>query len=190
MSDYPLSLVEKLSFIRYGGTFEEARAAQILLDDLASAGGHGDLMEFEIDAPVPQACEFAVCAPFERGVFALPYGLSGELDNAELDLYYAARGTAEDYLGRDDLSHTAVLLNMLTLDAYKELVKRHAAAFITLSGKYYDTPETASMYARDLRPRFREEGVIPGFAVCASDATELLRDGAQRERIHRPHRAL
>lgn len=183
MSDYPLSLVEKLSFVRYGGTFEEARAAQILLDDLASAGGHGDLMEFEIDAPVPQACEFAVCAPFERGVFALPYGLSGELDNAELDLYYAARGTAEDYFGRDDLSHTAVLLNMLTLDAYKELVKRHAAAFITLSGKYYDTPETASMYARDLRPRFREEGVIPGFAICASDATELLRDGAQRVRL-------
>ena len=26
MSDYPLSLVEKLSFVRYGGTFEEARA--------------------------------------------------------------------------------------------------------------------------------------------------------------------
>ena len=57
MSDYPLSLVEKLSFVRYGGTFEEARAAQILLDELASAGGHGELMEFEIDAPVPQACD-------------------------------------------------------------------------------------------------------------------------------------
>ena len=39
------------------------------------------------------------------------------------------------------------------------------------------------MYPRNLRPRFREEGVIPGFAICASDATELLRDGAQRVRL-------
>lgn len=180
MSDYPLSLVEKLSFVRYGGTLEEARAAQILLDELACAGGHGELMEFEIDAPVPGRCEFAVCTPFERAVPALPYGMSGELDGAELALYYAARGAAEDFTGMDDLSGTAVLLNALTLDAYKELVKRHAAAFITISGKYYDTPETASMYPRDLRARFREEGVIPGFAICASDATEMLRDGAQR----------
>ena len=28
MNEYPLSLVEKLSFVRYGGTLEEARAAQ------------------------------------------------------------------------------------------------------------------------------------------------------------------
>lgn len=183
MSDYPLSLVEKLSFVRYGGTPEEARAAQILLDELACAGGHGELMEFEIDAPVPDRCEFAVCAPFERTVPAIPYGMSGELDSAELALYYAARGDADDFVGMDDLSGTAVLLNTLTLDAYKELVKRHAAAFITISGKYYDTPETASMYPRDLRDRFREEGVIPGFAICASDATEMLRDGAQRVRL-------
>ena len=183
MNEYPLSLVEKLSFVRYGGTLEEARAAQILLDELACAGGRGELMEFEVEAPVPGACEFTALAPCARTVPAVPYGMSGDLDGAELNLYYAARGVEEDFAGMDDLSGTAVLLNALTLDAYKELVKRRAAAFITISGKYYDTPETASMYPRNLRPRFREEGVIPGFAICASDATELLRCETSRVRL-------
>lgn len=97
MNEYPLSLVEKLSFVRYGGTLEEARAAQILLDELACAGGRGELMEFEVEAPVPGACEFSALAPCARTVPAIPYGMSGELDGAELNLYYAARGVEEDF---------------------------------------------------------------------------------------------
>ena len=47
---HPFDLVERMSFLRYGGTDEELRAANILLDEIKKLGGEGHLEEFRIPA--------------------------------------------------------------------------------------------------------------------------------------------
>lgn len=174
-------LVKELSFIRYGGTDDELRAANILLREIREAGGSGELMEFGIDAFSLQECSMDVTAPFTRSVPVIPFGVSGSLPNggADLKLFYAGKGFAEDYTGVKDLNGYAVMLEGLTLDAYRLLCEKHASAFIAVMGKHYDDLHSSNAYCRNLRPKYREAGVIPGFMLSAHDATDLVRDGAE-----------
>jgi len=182
MSKFPYSVVEKLSFVRYGGTEEELKAAKLLQEEMASFGGKGELMDFEIDQAVCQKCSMKVAAPYEQEIPTIHYGLSGCLPEGGVDLklVYAERGLKEDYdyAGIKDLSGCAVLINELNIDAYEQLIEKKASAFITIHGKHYDDVHSASMYTRNLRPFMLEKGKVPGFMICAADAMELINKGA------------
>ena len=181
----PLNYVQNLSFARYGGTAEELKAANYIADEIKNAGGEAQLMPFEISASAYTSHTTKVTAPYEADIATVAFGMCGNLPapGKDLKLFYAERGDARDFLGHDDLSDCVVMVNTLSLDVYKELVKRNAAAIFTIMGKYYHaTNEEAGMYCRNLRPKFLELGVIPTFAIHAHDATELLRNGA--ETIH------
>ena len=182
---YQLSLVEKLSFIRYGGTEEELRAAHMLLEEIQAAGGAGELMDFTVPASDVKKCAMKVTAPFEREVTCVPYWLSGSLpaQGAELKFLYAPRGVEEDYGAIESLEGYAVMLNALTFDAYKLLKERGASAFIVLQGKWYDDESDQDLYSRSIRPKMQEVGRIPGFMITGRDATELVRDGARTLRL-------
>ena len=177
---HPFDLVERMSFLRYGGTDEELRAANILLDEIKKLGGEGHLEEFRIPACELKKYTAKVIAPYEKELEVMAYGCSGTLPQggADLKLYYAERGLPEDYLGMDDLSDTAVIINELNYDAYKLLCKKNAAAFITISNKHWDNNNTNDLIYRPLRKNFTDNGKIPGFMIWASDATDLVRDGA------------
>ncbi|MGM9521853.1 MAG: M28 family metallopeptidase [Oscillospiraceae bacterium] len=178
---YQYDLVSRLSFTRFGGTDDELRAAKLLMDEIDSAGGHGEYMEFKIPAYVTERCCVRTAATFEKELEVVPYWLSGELPEGGRDLkfLYAERGLEEDYAGIGDLSDYAVMINELNFDAYKLLCKKHAGAFITISGKYYDTGENADLVPRAIRPKMLECGKVPGFSMRARDAMELVRDGAE-----------
>ncbi len=177
---YQLSLVEKLSFLRTAGSPQEKEAANILMDEIAAAGGNGELHEFTIPSYEIDKCSFKVTAPFEKEYEVIAYGRSGSLPEggATLKLIYAERGVEEDFIGITDLSDTAVIIDALNIEAYELLCSRKAAAFITVSGKYYQDLDAASAYSRAMRPNFLEKGCIPGFMISAKDATELVGLGA------------
>ena len=181
---YQYDLVKKLSFVRWGGTDEELRAAGILMDEIKKAGGEAEYMEFTIPAYELQKCSVSVVSPFQKELECVPHGMTGSLPDGGVDLkfMYAERGVEEDYIGIDDLSDTAVLINELNFDAYKILCEKHAAAFLTISGKYYDSAENSDLMPRPMRPKFLENGKIPGFVIWAKDATDIVRDKA--ETIH------
>lgn len=183
MSYSPLAFVRSLAHVRYGGTPAEREAADLIVAEAVRAGGNAELMPFTIPASTYASHEACVTAPFTRPLTVTPYGMCGELAPCELDLLYAERGTERDLLGHDDLSTTAVLVNALTYDVYKLLCARKAAAILTINGKYYHNDGEAGIYARNLRPRFLEQGKIPVFAINAAQATDLLRDGATRIRL-------
>ena len=182
---YQYDLVRRLSFSRYGGTEGEKKAAGLLLEEIERLGGRGEEMTFTIPAFETNCCKAEVTAPFHREIEVVPYGMAGSLPEggAELKLYYAERGVEEDYVGVDDLSGAAVLLDSLSVDAYKLLCRKKAAAFLTIQGKWYDSAETHDLIPRALRPKHLEYGKVPGFALRACDATELLRDGAETLRL-------
>lgn len=184
MAFSPLTFVKNLSFVRYGGTEQEKDAAQMILKELARAGGHGELMPFQIPVSSCGHCRLQVTAPFQRELNVTPYGMCPSLPapGKDFKLYYAERGTERDFLGVSDLSGSIVMVDSLPLDVYKQLCKVSAGAILVVTGKYYHSDEEAGIYARNLRPKFLEQGSIPTFSISAHEATELLRDGA--ETIH------
>lgn len=172
---YQMSLVERLSFIRYGGTDDEKRAADILMEEIKNAGGTGEYMEFQIPAYDLKACSIKAGSPLDKDIPCIPYGLSGSLPEGGSDLkfYYAARGVEEDYLGMASLEGYVVLINRLNYEAYKLLCEKKASAFITYTGKWFDKND---FLPRNLREKMLECGKIPGFSIDATDATELVRN--------------
>ena len=48
--NYQYELVEKLSFVRYGGTEQELKAAKIILAEIEKIGGKAELMDFNVPA--------------------------------------------------------------------------------------------------------------------------------------------
>lgn len=177
----PLNFVEKLSFVRYGGTPAEKQAADFILSEIEAAGGKGELMPFQIAASTYSSHSTKVIAPYELDIKTVPFGMCGNVPapGKDLKFFYAERGNARDFYGHDDLSGYVVMVNSLTLDVYKELVKRNASAIFAIMGKYYHDNGEAGLYGRNLRPKFLEVGVVPTFYINAHDATELVRNNAE-----------
>lgn len=184
-ADYsPLEFVKELSFPRYGGTPAEARAAELIQAKAAACGGGAELEPFQIPASSCTSHLVKVIAPYEKVIGVTPYGMCGSIPapGVDLDFLYAEQGAEKDFIGHDDLRGHVVMVNVLTLDVYKRLVKRHAAAVFAVSGKYYHSDSEASVYPRNLRPKMRELGVIPTFCLNASAAAELV--SSEAKRIH------
>ena len=182
--NYQYSLVEKLSFVRYGGTEAELEAAKILLEEIEKLGGKGELMEFTVPAFDIHRCSMAVTAPYEKTIPCAPFGLGGDFpEGIELRPYYASRGVEADYVGVESLEGCLVLLDSLTPDAYKLMMEKKATAFAVVQGMHYDGGAAEDLYFRPLRPKFLKHGPMPGFVITSADATELIRSGARRIRI-------
>lgn len=184
---YQYDLVRKLSFVRFGGTEEERKAAGILASEIKSFGGESEIMEFQIPAYEVQKCAMTVTAPFTRDIPCVPYGCSGELPEggADLDLCYIEVNSPAGFYGKGDLSHCAALVNgPLDFDFYKELCERKAAAIIVINmDKWFDTPETTDLVPRAMRETMLEIGKVPTFAIRSRDATDLVRDGGSKVRL-------
>ena len=181
-TDYsPLAFVKELSFVRYGGTGEERRAAELIRDKIAACGGGSELEPFQIPASFDTSCTVKVTAPYEKTVEVTPFGMCGSIPAPGVDLafLYAEQGTEKDFIGCDDLSGYVVMVNRLTLEVYKQLIKRKAAAIFVVFGKYYHADSEAGVYARNLRPQMRDLGVIPAFCINANTAAELVNSGAE-----------
>lgn len=174
--NYQYEIVEKLSFKRYGGTEDELKAAHIILEEIEKAGGHGEIMDFEIPAYDCNVCKAKIIAPFEKELEVVPYGCSGQFEEGGIDLKVAyIEGNTDDYFrGHEDLTDTCVFLHTLDYDMYRQLLDRHAAAFVAISGKWYNTEATEDLVPRMLREKMLHMGRIPGFVVRSKDALEVV----------------
>jgi len=181
--NYQYSLVEKLSFVRYGGTAAELKAAEILLEEIEKIGGKGEIMEFTVPAFDIHRCEMSVVSPWEKTIACAPFGLGGDFPQGiGLRPYYASRGVEADYVGMDSLEGCLVMLDNLTPEAYKLMLEKKASAFAVIQCMHYDEGAAEDLYSRPLRPKFLKHGRLPGFVITSSDATEIIRGGA--EKIH------
>ena len=181
---YQYEIVEQLSFVRYGGTENELKAARMILAETEKMGGEASIMDFTVPAFEIHRCSMAVSAPYEKPIPCAPFGLGGDFsEGVELRPYYAARGVEDDYIGIDSLEGFLVMLDKPTPEAYKLLIEKHASAFAIIQGKHYDPHAAENLYLRPLRPKFLKHGRLPGFVITAADATDIIRSGAERIRI-------
>ncbi len=180
MSYSPYALVEKMSFVRYGGTAEELRAAELLLDEIKTLGGKGELMDFTIPQSSCKGFQFRVAAPYQQDIDVVPWGMCDSIPapGKDLKLVYAEKCTERNLLGMADLSDSIVMVNALNQDVYKLLVQHRAAAIAVIMGKYYHNNGEAGLYARNMRESMLKLAAIPTFYINAHDATDLLRNEA------------
>lgn len=175
-------LVKKLSFVRYGGTAGEEKAASVIAEEITGAGGNYALMPFSIPAYEVSEYQLAVSQPYSKVIPAVPYGLSGNIEG-EFELFYARRGTREDYVGVDSLEGKVVLIDKLTYEVYKLLTEKKASAFMVIFNKWFEDEKSADLLPRTIRPSFLAHGKVPGFKIWARDAMEFIRRGAVRFRL-------
>lgn len=178
---YSYDLMKRLSFTRFGGTEQELQAAHILVHEVEALGGSARLMEFEIPAYEMEHFSMTVTAPFCREIPCKAMGRSGSLPQGgvDLSLQYVELNSPAGFLGLDDLSSCAVLVNSLDLDMYRELIKRKAAAVIVIaSDKWYQDDQTTDLIAWQIRDHMLALGTIPAFTLRSRDAMALVRDGA------------
>ncbi len=184
---YQYELVKKLSFVRFGGTEEERKAAELLQGEIRSFGGESELMEFEIPAYEVQKCAITVTAPFRREIECVAYGLSGQFPEGgeELELRFIEVNSPAGFYGNEDLTGCAALINgPMTFDFYKELVKRKASAIIVINmDKWYNTAETTDLVSRAMRETMLKVGKIPTFTIRSKDAAAMVLDGAEKVRV-------
>jgi len=176
-------LLEKMSFVRMGGTDEEMAAANILMDEIKAMGLEPVIEEFEIEDAELIAGELEVLAPFNKKYAVRAYKLSESTPQEGLTapFYYAENLTAVDLA---NCKGKIVLVNgYLSLEQHRKLLKSGAVAFITMSGTVLDTEENSDLSAMTMRDVRRAFGNMPAATIRLTDAFEIVAGGATQVKL-------
>ena len=182
-----MEFVKALSFIRVGGSEEEKKAAELVMEEINQAvkeTGHEDIqrefMPFQIPSAKVGECSVQAAG---REIPCVPLLRSGSIDK-ECELVYLDDASEIDFAGAGNLEGKAVLLNRLhEEDVYKRLVEHKASAFLVMQGRYYHSEQEASLFPRRLNEHLSRNGVIPGFAITAADALWLIQEEVDKVRL-------
>lgn len=173
-----LELLGKISFERLGGSPEEEKAADILIEELASFGLKGVKEAFETECYEIQTATFTVLEPYQQEYTVAGYGLTGCTPEGGLtaELLYVGEGDEVDLMQAEG---KIVLINSrVRLEAYERLAKAKVAGFIAISGNVFDNPADTDLDTFNIRPGYYPHGRIPGATIRAVDALDLIEKGA------------
>lgn len=176
-------LLEKMSFVRMGGTDEEMAAANILMDEIRAIGLEPVIEEFEIEDAELIKGQLEVMQPFNKKYAVRAYKLSENTPEEGLvaPFYYAENLTAVDLA---NCKGKIVLVNgYLSLEQHRKLLKSGAVAFITMSGTVLDTEENSDLSAMTMRDVRRAFGNMPAATIRLTDAFEIVAGGATQVKL-------
>lgn len=176
-------LLNKIGFVRMGGTAEEMKAAKILMEEIESMGVKPVYEPFEIEDADLVKGELEILEPFNKKYTVTAYKLSESTseDGLTADFYYAENLTAADLA---NAKGKIVLINgFLNLDKFKNLLEAGAAAFVTMSGDMLETEENSDLFTRTLRDTLRAYGNMPGANIRTTDAFDIVKNGATKAKL-------
>lgn len=182
-----MDFVSKFNFIREAGTPAEARAAELIREELSSFGVESRLEEFPFYTwEIKKVC-FAVTEPYYKEYRAEGYIRCGNTpeEGIEAEFLYAENG--EDI----SLSHAKgkiVMVNeIVRKDMYLKLMKAGAAGFVSISGTPVEEGEDliprAAGIPQKLFDSLNESELIQGVGIHYKDAVEIVTKGASRARL-------
>ena len=181
-----MEFVKELSFVRVGGSAEEKKAAELVMEEINQAvkeAGREDIQREYMPFKIPSA-KVGKCSVQAAGrkIPCVPLLRSGNIDR-ECELVYLDEASEIDFAGAGNLEGKVVLLNKLyEEDVYKRLAEHKASAFLVMQGRYYHSEQEASLFPRRLGEHLSRNGVIPGFAITAADALWLIQE--EVEKVH------
>lgn len=173
-------LLERIAYERTAASPEETKAAQTLVDELASFGLEGKIETFPISDYKIKKAALEVLEPYQATYEVEGYGLTGSTDpeGLEADLVYVEGAGEVNLL---DTEGKIVLLNEgLRLEKYEKLAKAKVAGFVSIGGRVW---EREDLPRRSIRDPYFKHGKIPGVSILAADALEMVQKGASRVRL-------
>lgn len=176
-------LLNKIGFVRYGGSKEELKAANMLLDELNTLGIKGELEPFKVTYYDVKKVKFEVLEPFYQKFTVRGYGLSGNTpaEGMTAEFEYVEQAEKVNLL---NVKGKIVMVNdRITANMYKNIVESGAAGFVTLSGSAVDDVELTDIEMRTLEEEHLEYGKIPGITMRVRDAMEMVKAGACKVRM-------
>ncbi len=185
------ALLEKLNFVKLGGTPEELKAAKLFQQELASFGVEGRIEEFQVNRAQVSKVSLEVTEPFKKEYVVTGYGISGNTleEGLVAPLIYGEDG---EELSLYDAKGKIVLLNKaVNVKMYHRLVKAGAVGFICASGEPMDDLENTDLEVKALRRERHlkdkdggEVAQIPGVTIRAIDAMNIIRSEATTVRLN------
>ena len=182
-----MDFVSKFNFIREAGTPAEARAAELIREELSSFGVESRLEEFPFYTwEIKKVC-FAVTEPYYKEYRAEGYIRCGNTpeEGIEAEFLYAENG---DDISLSHAKGKIVMVNeIVRKDMYLKLMKAGAAGFVSISGTPVEEGEDliprAAGIPQKLFDSLNESELIQGVGIHYKDAVEIVTKGASRARL-------
>lgn len=175
--------LQKLYFVRTGGSVEEDKAADIIVKECEELGVSAVKESFLVDGFEPIKCSLSFidpdfdveCAPVgmtsstpEEGIIA-PFTYVDSLEDAQI----------QDLEGKICLVHSKLVNNKL----YKEIVQKNAKGLILCTGSVYNDKELVDLDPYINRERNYQYGKIPAVCIRMKDAERLLRQQPSKVKL-------
>lgn len=168
--DRAFKLLKEISFERLGGSKEELEAAKIIQEVIKNAGFESHLEEFEVDYSEVKEAKLIVNG---KEIPCTGVKMSGSTCGTLTKKFIYVEDCQDVNL--IDCEDKIVLINgRMMLKAYKKLVERKVAGFISYSGSVYDQEETSDLNETSIREVMYQHGKIPGVNIRALDAQKLI----------------
>ena len=168
-------IFEDTAYVRMGGTDEELRCAEYLVERCAEFGGTAVIEEFPVDMAKIEEAKLYIDG---EEVVCKGYFCAGNAD-MEAELYYL-RST-------DTYSLSLCRGKIVMIDGYmgywryQDLLENGAVGFITYDGNANYADEDIDQ--RELRSFVHKGNVIPGVNINAKTAISIVKSGAKKARI-------
>lgn len=159
--------LKEISFVRTSGSKEEETCAKMIQKQVQNLGGSADIETFEVDNFNVTTANLVVDG---KKYECTGIGMSGNTDITKEFLYVENSTPANLVNAKDKI----VLVNMLTPNVYKELLRVGVAAVICMDGSIYDDLNNTDLGIKALRARLLKEGILPGVTIRAVDAQEII----------------
>lgn len=176
-------LLEKIGFVRMGGTNEEAQAALILKEEVEKIGGEAKIEEFDVCGNEIFEAKLEVLEPKYKEYKVTGFLNSGSTGKEGLvgDFYYVSTESTVDL---ENAKGKIVLINgSMGRNLYKKLVEAGIIGFITYNGDLKDNYEDIDIAYPELREPLREIKILPGVNMKVHDAVDLVLSEATKVKI-------
>lgn len=183
MSKYEsFKLLEKLYFVRTGGSKEELKAAEILKAECESLGVKAEIESFKVDGCDIKKASLKCINP-DMEIECAGVGMSSSTSEEGIVaplVYVTSLPEAEilDVEGKICLVHS----KLVNVNLYKKLVEKKAVALVLCTGSVYDEKENVDLDPYMYRERHYKHGKIPAVCIRMKDAEAILR--AKPEKVH------
>ena len=180
MSYKSFELLEKLYFVRTGGSNEELKAANILKEECEKLGVKAELESFKVDGCNIKKAELKFI-DVDLEIECAGVGMSSSTPEEGLTAdftYITCQADAEiqDVEGKICLIHSKLVNHKL----YKTLLEKKAVGLVLCTGNVYDEKDLIDLDPYMYRERNYTLGKIPAVCIRMKDAEKVLRSGATK----------
>jgi hypothetical protein len=182
-SQREFELLKKMAFVRTSGSEEELKAANILLQEIASIGCEGHLEEFKSPTSKITKASLKVVEPYEKEYEVTPYNCSvSTLEGGIItDFVYIEDGLDVNLV---DLKGKFVLINNRPAPKlYKKLIEAGIAGYITMSGTAIDEEDKTDIAVAKLREKQTQYGKVTALNMRTKDCFHMVKNNASKVKV-------